>query len=295
MYAVSLLKKYPLFYLVCCLLMGSLPTWAQIDLDQIAEAITAEGKWLYRSEQASWKGSDIFLANFKDVDQAGGYFSYIQKDRSICVFFSKNETPEVLATFAFGPTDHKDSLTVSWEKRSFTSLENDLYQIRKIAINEANSDTLFKQYKDSNLNFIPYIEGQNRKVYVITGTLKVDLMLLGNDYLLVFDEKNQLISKKKIHKNIIPLSFGAQKMRGQNIEGSVHVHLPSTDDFITPTDVCTLMLYAPYNRWKKHTVISEKYLSFWNQEKNELIILTREAYERIQADQQERQLSRPRN
>ncbi|MNU05318.1 hypothetical protein D3C72_2500730 [compost metagenome] len=41
------------------------------------------------------------------------------------------------------------------------------------------------------------------------------------------------------------------------------------------------MLYCPYTGWKSHIVISKKNVSIWNCEKNDLLVLTTEAWENI--------------
>jgi hypothetical protein len=60
---------------------------------------------------------------------------------------------------------------------------------------------------------------------------------------LTFDKDNNLISKKQLHKNIIPIEYGKEE-EGITIESTIHSHLPETGDFITATDICTLMLYG---------------------------------------------------
>jgi hypothetical protein len=41
------------------------------------------------------------------------------------------------------------------------------------------------------------------------------------------------------------------------------------------------MLYQDFTHWETHTVISKKYVSIWNCEKRELVIITKKAWERI--------------
>ncbi len=69
-----------------------------------AQPIVAEGKLLYRSEMASWYGTDLFLEKYKDRENIGGYFSYIENDTAKCVFFSKGENPKVIGTISFDST-----------------------------------------------------------------------------------------------------------------------------------------------------------------------------------------------
>ena len=68
----------------------------------------------------------------------------------------------------------------------------------------------------------------------------------------------------------------------------MHSHLPETGDFITATDICTLMLYEKFAKWKTHNVVSEKYLSIWNCETDKLSVITLDAVEKINKDQEKR-------
>jgi len=64
----------------------------------------------------------------------------------------------------------------------------------------------------------------------------------------------------------------------------MHSHLPETGDFITATDICTLMLYGKFTGWKQHNVVSEKYLNSWNIKTNQLFIVTMDVVRKINED-----------
>lgn len=135
---------------------------------------------------------------------------------------------------------------------------------------------------------IPLIIDQEKKVYVITGPTQQGVVIIGNDYLLTFDNNNNVVSKKQLHKNIIPIHYGGKEQEGQQIEGAMHSHLPETGDFITATDICTLMLYSKFAKWKSHNVVSKNYLNIWNCETNNLIVIPMETLDKINKDQQKR-------
>lgn len=252
-----------------------------------AQPIVTEGKLLYKSEMASWYGTDLFLENYQNRENIGGYFSYTDNDISKCIFFSKSDNPKVIGTISFDSTYNVKTAKIDLSEREFSTNENDLYVIRKIALSEANSDTLFKTYKNTNLNFIPLINGNEKKVYVLTGPQQNGVVIFGNDYLLTFDKNNKLTLKKQLHKNIIPFYYGG-KEEGKQIEGAVHSHLPETGDFITATDICTLMLYEKFAKWKTHNVVSKKYLNIWNCETDQLTVITMDAFDKINKDQEKR-------
>lgn len=242
------------------------------------QAIVNEGRQLYRSEMASWYGTDIFLEKFPEKRESiGGYFSYAEGDVSKCVFFSNETTPKILATISFDSTYNVKTAAVDKADRDFTSLEKDIYTIRKTTLNLINNDSLFKFYKNTNLNLIPVIDGNSKKVFVLTGPKNNGVVIFGNDYLITFDRDNNVSTKKQLHKNIMPTEYGAKTdADGKQIEGSMHTHLPETGNYITSTDICTLMLYQKFAGWNSYIVVSEKYTNIWNCKSNSLIVIPRQ-------------------
>jgi len=254
------------------------------DLQKLVKPIVEEGKTLYRSEMASWHGTDLFLEQYEDRSNIGGYFSYEEDNVIKCVFFSKETTPNVIGTIFFDSTFSHDKAVVYLEKRTFNKKEDQIFTLRQAALNEMKKDTIFKNYQDMNLNLIPLIGKKEHKVYVVTGPTKTGVVIFGNDYLLTFDKKNKLIQTKKLHKNIIPIGYGNTE---EKVESTFHTHLSETGNLITATDVCTLMLYGKFTGWKQHNVISKKYYMSWDINKEELIIIPMETLRKINELQKE--------
>ena len=275
--------------LIIILTLLTISVFGQKNPTDEAQPIVAEGKLLYKSEMASWYGTDLFLENYKNRENIGGYFSYTDNDIAKCIFYSKAENPKVIGTISFDSTYDVKTAKIDLMERDFTKTEDDLYQIRKIARDEliTNSDGLFKFYQNTNPNIIPLINEQEKKVYILTGPQKSGVVIFGNDYLLTFDKDNKLVTKKQLHKNIIPIEYGEVE-EGKEIEGSMHSHLPETGDFITATDICTLMLYEKFAKWKTHNVVSAKYLNIWNCETDELTVIPMNTVEKIDKDRKKR-------
>lgn len=260
----------------CCLGMASL--WAEKDLAAIANQIVGEGKTLYRTDMASWNGTDILMARYALLkERVGGYFSYLKGDESICVFYNKEEPSLVLLTITFDSTQNVAGAIADTTARPFSSLELDLYTMGKKAREVMTDDTLFKFYKGASPNIIPILYKGEKKVYIVSGATKSGVVLLGNDYLLTFGKNNELLSRKKIHRNLIPI----ESREGDTASVSMHSHVAETDMFITPTDICTIMEYQKAEHWSQHYVISPEYVSIWTCRKNHLLILTRKAWDRI--------------
>lgn len=266
----------------------SLSAFGQDNPTEQSKPIVDEGKRLYKSEMASWYGTDLFLENYKDRSNIGGYFSYSDNDVAKCIFFSKAAKPKVIGTISFDSAYNTKTAKTDLTERDFTSNETDIYEIRKIALAAINSDTLFKRYKNTTFNLIPLIYGGEKKVYVLTGPEQSDVVIFGNDYLLIFDKENSLTSKKQLHKNIIPINYGGKIKEGTEVEGTVHTHLPETGDFITATDICTLMLYEKFAKWKQHNVVSKNYLNIWNCLTDHLVVIPMGTINKINADEEKR-------
>jgi len=246
------------------------------NLDKKTTAFVTEGKLLYRSEMASWYGSDVLQARFKQkAAEAGGYFSYSDGDQSKCIFFGKTNTPKPVITFTFDQNYDVNTVIVDTTDRGFSPNELELFTIRQNALKAINTDTLFKVYNNTSLNIIPLIDKDSKKVFVLTGPQQTGVIIFGNDYLLTFDKSNQLTTTKRLHKNIIPINYSKESME------TTHSHLPETGDFITSTDICTLMLYGKTANWKNHIVISKNYGSIWNCQNETLSIFTTEALKKI--------------
>lgn len=256
------------------MLMSTAQVFAQKNPTEEAQPIVQEGKQLFKSELASWIGTDLFLAEYKNRQNIGGYFSYTENDSAICVFFSRSEPIKIIGTIRFDSTLAPGTVVVSIEERDFSANETAYFKLRNagIAVIDENKDDFFQFYKGTNFNVIPLITETERKMYVLTAPTASGVVLFGNDYLLTFDTANVLINKVKLHANLIPIEYGNEK-EGEEIEGTVHNHLPETGDFITATDICTLMLYTEYTKWKTHNVVSEKYLNIWDCVQNTLVVV----------------------
>src|SRR5437868_3825538 len=175
----------------------SLHVFGQDSPTEQAQPIVAEGKRLYRSEMASWYGTDLFLESYKDQAKIGGYFSYSDNEITKCIFFSKSDTPRVIGTISFDSTYNTKAAKTDLAEREFIRYESDMHAIRKLALQTISSDTLFKIYPNTSLNLIPVIDGDEKKVYVLTGPKQKGVVIFGNDYLISFDKDNNLTSKKQ--------------------------------------------------------------------------------------------------
>lgn len=260
----------------------NLSVFAQSKIDKLKSEIVEEGKRLYFSEMASWYGSDLFMQKYQLKNNIGGYFSYTENSVSKCIFFSRGDKPKVIGTISFSPDYNLETANTDLVERDFSEDENELYTIRKNALVEMNRDTIYKQYENTNLNLVPIISNGEKKVYVLTGPKKNGVVIFGNDYLLTFDNENNFKKSKRLHKNILISEYGnVDGDKNKTVVAAMHNHQPETGDLITPTDICTTMLYEKFAGWETVYVMSKKYVSIWNCKSDNLMVITREAWENM--------------
>ncbi|MDR3023651.1 hypothetical protein [Chryseobacterium sp.] len=246
------------------------------DLEKLSEEVTEEGIALYRSEMASWYGTDVVRENYKNMENVGGYFSYLD-DVPKCIFFSKQN--KVVATISFPTNYNPDNAKVDLSERDFTPTEMDYFTIRQKALTRINNDTIFKRYNNTNFNLVPIIKKNSKKVYVLTGASVNNVVIFGNDYLLTFNNKNEIENVEKLHKGIIVHDIG-NNSKGADV-GGVHSHVLENWQQMTPTDICTLMLYQKLTGWETYTTISKKYASIWNNKSNKAFVMKTENFRKI--------------
>jgi hypothetical protein len=226
---------------------------------------------------ASWYGTDVFRANYENMENVGGYFSYLDDSVPKCIFFSKDN--KVIATIAFPTNYNPKDANLDLKERDFTPIEREYFAIRQNALAKIKTDTIFKSYQNTSFNIVPLIQKNVKKVYVLTGPSVNNVVVFGNDYLLTFSNKNEVKNVEKLHNSMIPTTINDEQ-DGKSV-GGVHSHVIEKWLTITPTDVCTLMLYQNLTKWESYTVISKKFVSVWNPN-NKLVIMKRENFDKIE-------------
>lgn len=263
--------------LILITLLSSINVSAKENLDKIASEILKEAKILYRSEMASWYGTDVMMAaNISGWQtKIGGYFSYPDGDETKCIFYTNSETPVVYATITFDKTFDAQTTRPDVGERVFTKKEEAYFSISKATKKAIETDTFFVRYKNVNFNVIPVFDGETRQAYVMAGTTESGILPLGGDYLIKFDKDNKILTKEKLHNTYIPTGCG------KDVTSSYHTHVSGKSQFITVTDLCILMLYYSICPFESYVVASEEYFSFWNPKGESLVILTAEAVKKM--------------
>lgn len=267
-------------YFLFLLFFASLNFFGQTKIEKLKNEVLKEGFLLYESEKASWHGSDLFLAKFTEREKVGGYVSYTDGSNPKCIFISKESRQKVIGTITFDKTFDLKTATVDLTERELNDNEKEYFSLRTKAFERISSDTIFTRYKNTNYNVVPIISGKEKKVYVLTASTENGKVIIGNDYLIEFDKKGEVKKTSRLHKGMLSFDYGDDK---QSV-GPMHSHLPEYSQIITPTDICTTLLYQDYTKWESHYVLSKDYVSIWVCKSRELVIMTREAWEKMTKD-----------
>lgn len=252
-----------------------------ITYGQDSDEILAEGKLLYRLEKASWNGTDDFLSRFPEKrNLIGGYISYESDNHKVTnVFFGRENNDSLLVRYQFDSIPDSP-LQIDTSNLKITKHEKELIEIRQDAIQRIsnNSDKFFTFYKNTSMNPIPLITDKKKKVFLLTGTQESNVVIIGNDYLLEYNKHNKLKNKIQIHKSLLKYPYNSDDPENK-LESTFHSHVVSK--YINSTDICTLLLYKDYVEWKQHYVMSKKYVSIFDMEKENLLIITKKAWDKI--------------
>lgn len=254
------------------------------------DKIIEEGKMLYNTEITSWNGTEAFLASYNgDKSKVGGYFSYYSKDKNqfLNVYYNNDKkSPKIIFTTRFSNESNsndadKNAVNTSNIKkenveREMTDYEKQLFIMRQKTLDLFPTDTIFKHYDQTNLNIIPMVYEGTKKVYVIT-IAKIDgVVVMGNDYELIFDANNNITSKKKLHSDILPVDIGNDKNRGI----TYHTHIKSSGELITVTDVAILLLSAKGAGWLQHYTLSGEWVTMWDVTNEKFTIKSKVEFDR---------------
>ena len=253
-------------------------SFGQKNVDKILE----EGKLLYRLEKASWFGTDVFLKEFPHkINEIGGYLSYLNENSKVInIFFERDNPFSILVRFEFDSLPQSNPVKIDTLDNIASKQEIDLITMRQDAFKKIsdNEDRFFTFYKDVSFNLIPLIHNGQKRVFILTGHQVSNVVVIGNDYVLTYDKKNKFVQKEKIHNSIIQYPCKSDDSEDK-MSATIHSHILS--DYITSTDICTLLLYKDYIEWEKHYVISKKYVSIFDLKTEELFVITKAAWDKI--------------
>ncbi|RZK95080.1 MAG: hypothetical protein EOO62_30220 [Hymenobacter sp.] len=246
------------------------------------EAILAEGLRLYQSERSSWVATDLMLATTIDRAQIGGYLSYLAGDSVRTIFWPKGTAGTVgtplLASYSFLRQDVRVGTGNYRPAGAFTAHEAQLFAIRQAVREEMSAGkNPYPVPANTSLN-IALVEAANEvRAYLIVGPKESGVVPIGNDFLLTFSPGGKFKSIERLHNSYLPLRRDAVE---QEVKAMIHSHL-AAHPYITPTDICSTLLYRTKMPGQQHIVVSEEYVSLFDIDTQQLAILTRKAFEKM--------------
>ncbi len=259
-------------------------------LQPVSDSILKEGVEIYECAIAS-KVSSEFLIDKLSVEGIFGFITY-KKSNSIHTVFLKGDikNPEVRYTFSYSSPFNPENRNLDGEPCLLSEYEVSLNKMKSKILKLAKKrKSFFLNYSEIVLNPV-FIQRENLTyVYLISSTNDDSFIPLGNDYLLVFNEKAKLISKKKIHQNLIEIPVGdSDTLKTDEALSSFHIHSELSSPFITATDVCTILLNMENSKLESHIVVSEEYVSFFFPLQKHLEIITKEEYEKMNKEEEQK-------
>lgn len=259
------------------------PALAQSRTDKVADEILRDGLALYQSERASWVATDVLMAQKPNMEQLLGYVSYADGDSVRTVFFGRTAATEPLGVyyaFAFPKQQIAPTTIRQSHARHATTQEEQLFAALQTVRAELRTGARLGQPYGFPANTSPNIvllPGQPLRAYILTGP-REPVLPIGNDFLLTLNTAgDEVKTVERLHNSYLPMRLEAGQ---ESVKAGMHSHLPA-HPYITPTDICSLLLYEQAFPAGQHYVIGEDYVSLFDVPKRQLVILTRKAWDRI--------------
>lgn len=212
--------------------------------DEIAFSLK-EAMILYFYETTAWHGSDNAAEAIGTIEDVADYIVYEKEDSIFMIlFYDVKESECVLSQvfdFKMAQVGDLDTLRrpLTDNEKNLITMRGKLYQ----QIDENNKDEYkIAEYENSSLNnvLIPIESGY--KLYLMRGTPQKNVIPFGGDYLFVADGNGDITGWKKFHTGLIP---AFTEVDGNPIDDTSLIHSHVIYPFMSPTEICTFMLYGP--------------------------------------------------
>jgi hypothetical protein len=240
-------------------LANTLP--AQTKEEKKAREILDEGLYLYHLEKSSWIASDLISEKYPDA-KIEGYVSYRDGNHYTTIFYAGNGS-QVIKSFRFDTTFNKKSVEIGETERAATDREKMMITLRtKAALELLAPPQLFELYDKISVNLqVLEMTGGTYRVYGIPGTTEPGYIPLGNDFMIDYDKDGKIIKREKLHTSFFPIDMNGKPLKDIGKFTPMHTHVDKFSPYITPTDICQILLFSGLYSYKYELVISENYLS----------------------------------
>ncbi len=208
----------------------------------INDSILTEATRLYVFEKLNWWGTDEYLKHLYDKNdtrdwKSASSFTLVSND-VISVIFYKTDT--CILEYRYDMLTDNVDVVEEWRPLKESEMaERDRFNTLIAACNELQIPIYtYPQDKFSfNVDMIRIDENTTR-VYFMMGALENNSVGFGNDFSVDFDDDNTVLGWRSYHHSFIPVNYA-------NSASSTLIHSHTKDNpYMTPTDLCTFMLYA---------------------------------------------------
>ncbi|KUG08774.1 hypothetical protein [Solirubrum puertoriconensis] len=268
--------------------LAQLSAEAQSRFAKQQEAILKEGLALYESERASWVATDLLITRQTDMATIGGYITYTDGDSIRTVFVAREAAEPLPVSHAFSFPRNSEITPTSGRllaARPTTERERRLFAMRKQVFEELMQPKKGKEYTfpdKTQPNVVLLDDGPKPRAYVLIGPQEEGVLPIGNDLLMTFSPAGRLEEVERLHNSYVAMRMPE---KGKTVEAGMHTHLPA-HPYITPTDICSLLLYRNTFPVDAHFVIGQKYVSIFELPKKQVLIMEKKAFDRMMKSRQ---------
>jgi phage pi2 protein 07 len=249
--------KFLIVFLFCGFNVYSQNIDIVIDIDSVYQ----EGMLIYRNSKSSWLGNEILIKPLQEKDlvkDLGGYLSYPMGDITHFIFYNKKN--RVIAETYFDSTFKAYVEHISFNERDFNEVEKFYIRIKQATLEFQQKDSTIKYYDNTGMNVVPILFKNKIKVYMLTAPSIYGQVILGNDYVLEFDENIKNPKLYDIHKTIVPIPYAKDTIQTQ----SYHTHTDEMGALPSPTDIAIVFLYGELAGWTQHLIYSKELTTILN-------------------------------
>ncbi|MEQ9229348.1 MAG: hypothetical protein RIF46_01600 [Cyclobacteriaceae bacterium] len=230
--------------------------FAQDELSKVANEILNKGLSLYRLEMASWQSTDSL--NAEDKKRAEGYFSYRQNGILQSIYYDPSGEFAV-KKFLF-TEDSLVSVTIQEieENVPLTSNETAIVNFTKKAKDMSVVWYSMQGWSEIVNPNIMVVKGDSDYEYIcIPGAKSGGFTPIGGEIKHKFNSKNEWNGMDHLHNNLIPIEHHDDAA----IASHNHFGKKLGKEYITPTDICTILLYQRWSNVDQHIVVHKKFIS----------------------------------
>ena len=204
-------------------------------IEEILDSICAEGYNLFTAECVNWISTDSLLAHFR-AEEIGGKIMWQPTIDTWSVVFTDKEKNESILEFKYDIDSKERSISLvprplSWFEKQAMEKKNLMY---KNAVEQYGDSLRYNpEYGRLNFDYIR-IDDNTTRLYIVHGVERAGIIPFGYDYSIDFDNDCNIKAFRRYHNSFLPQPNDAVSI--------THSHLKN-NPYITPTDICTFLLY----------------------------------------------------